>query len=67
MEERSFDEETHATVQANEATGHDNQDEEVEDSGPILSLSLEEDLNRKDQLSFRKEKAAPAPEAFRPG
>jgi hypothetical protein len=67
MEGRSFDEEKLATIQANEATGHDNQAEEGEDSGPILSLSLEEDVNRKDQLGFRKEKAAPAPEAFRPG
>lgn len=39
----------------------------MDDIGPTLRLSLEEDLNRKDQLfSFRKDNAAPVPAAFRP-
>jgi hypothetical protein len=72
MEESRMDEEVHAPTVANESNGCDDvlADDESDDFGPILRLSLEEDLHRKDQLfSFRRgaaPAAAPAPTPFRP-
>lgn len=66
MEEHWLGEEGQATLQGN---NNHNQGGDIDDLGPILRLSLEEDINRKDQLfSLRKDtsrNSAPAQKAFR--